>query len=400
MMDWLFNQFQTNQFLTGASVAGIIAGTVALLRTRLIATWQWCVAYFTVSITIHSEDPSFAVWMDWVKNQRFDKFRRRYRLRSGLQLTPDYGRYCLWFGYRPVWISSTRDEKANPGPYGSAVPKEFLHISTLSATRTSAWLTNTIEDLRVKLEERSKAVVDVFKAQVGSVDWVTSIPKKPTPSVILPAGQLEALDADIELFLASEDVYARRGIPWRRGYLFHGVPGSGKTSVIRHIARKYAGAVYICDTRLARARCELPLFVFEDIDCQMSVRRDKVQIVQDTSIPTTPEEADRVGGFKESLLGDLLNDLDGLSSPTGAIIIMTTNHREKLDPALLRPGRIDYELEFTHATPDQVQTVAERFFPTIGPVAVPEAMSMATVQGILQRCRSAKDAELALCGPQ
>lgn len=57
-----------------------------------------------------------------------------------------------------------------------------------------------------------------------------------------------------------------------------------------------------------------------------------------------------------------LNTIDGVRSQEGRMVIMTTNHKEKLDPALLRPGRIDLSIKLNYATKFQVQKLFERFF--------------------------------------
>ena len=61
-------------------------------------------------------------------------------------------------------------------------------------------------------------------------------------------------------------------------------------------------------------------------------------------------------------LSGLLNALDGPSATTGRLLFMTTNHRNKLDPALIRSGRIDYEIEFRPVTSVQVERLFQRFY--------------------------------------
>lgn len=58
-----------------------------------------------------------------------------------------------------------------------------------------------------------------------------------------------------------------------------------------------------------------------------------------------------------------MNALDGLASPAGAIIVLTSNHPERLDPALLRHGRVDLKCEFPHATEKQVADLFRSFYP-------------------------------------
>ncbi|HEV7674420.1 MAG TPA: AAA family ATPase [Candidatus Angelobacter sp.] len=68
-------------------------------------------------------------------------------------------------------------------------------------------------------------------------------------------------------------------------------------------------------------------------------------------------------GHKGLTLTGLLNSLDGFMAKDGSIVFMTTNHPELLDPALVRPGRVDFELEFKEATAEQKARLFKRFFP-------------------------------------
>lgn len=102
------------------------------------------------------------------------------------------------------------------------------------------------------------------------------------------------------------------------------------------------------DNRINELLAKVPdrnLLLLEDIDCAF-VKRKRAN--------------GRDGGLTFS---GLLNALDGVASPEGRIIVMTTNHMERLDPALIRPGRADVKLFFGRATADQARRLFERFFP-------------------------------------
>ena len=135
-----------------------------------------------------------------------------------------------------------------------------------------------------------------------------------------------------------------KGVPYRRGYLLHGPPGTGKTSFTQAIAG--ALKLNICylnlsngnmdDDGLNRALNNAPsqsIILLEDID-GIFVARESVNQGRD-------------GGVSFS---GLLNALDGVRSQEGRILFMTTNHKEKLDPALLRPGRCDFQVKLDNAS--------------------------------------------------
>ena len=188
-------------------------------------------------------------------------------------------------------------------------------------------------------------------------EWKKNVmPPRPIESVILPDGKKELLLEDLQRFLDSEGVYAHWGQPWHRGYLIYGVPGTGKSSMIKAIASYFERDVYFLnvgsiknDNALQEAIGEVDsksILVLEDVDC-VSASRDRSDY--------EPED----GGVT---LQGLLNVLDGLMTPHGLVTIMTTNHKDRLDPALIRPGRADVHIELGYLTDEQFARMCERFF--------------------------------------
>lgn len=148
-----------------------------------------------------------------------------------------------------------------------------------------------------------------------------------------------------------------KGIPYRRGYLLHGAPGSGKTSFIQALA----GAVgyNICLLNLAERGLtddklnhllglvpDRSFILLEDVDSAFNRR---VQTSED--------------GFKGAVtFSGLLNALDGVASTEERIIFMTTNHYERLDPALIRPGRVDLAEMLDDAVGEQAERLFIKFY--------------------------------------
>ena len=204
-------------------------------------------------------------------------------------------------------------------------------------------------------------------------EWVDAgrRPARPVASVVLKGDAARAIVDDARAFLRLERWYAERGIPYRRGYLLHGAPGSGKTSLVRAVAGELRLPVYqlplsgagVDDEafhRLLRGTARRSVVLLEDVDAGVSP--DGCEWTVDGSINTdgrhSPKEFVRKnpnarGGVT---LRGLLGALDGVGAAEGRLLFMTCRDASALEPALIRPGRIDTRLAFE--APDKAQAKA------------------------------------------
>ncbi|KAJ7137290.1 P-loop containing nucleoside triphosphate hydrolase protein [Mycena filopes] len=244
--------------------------------------------------------------------------------------------------------------------------------------------------LQAKREYEAEAVhrIQIFFADPhGSWRWADARHKRPMGSIVLDPGVKEMLLGDARDFLASEKWYADRGIPFRRGYLLHGVPGSGKSSLIHAIAGELMLDIYvvslssawISDSVLMGLMGRVPkgaILLLEDLDAAFtrSVSRSEENngpAVEGPELPAkrrSREKRDRdrdgMSDLNTLSLSGLLNALDGVAAAEGRILFATTNHLEKLDPALSRPGRMDVWVEFKNASKWQAEALFRNFFPS------------------------------------
>jgi chaperone BCS1 len=216
----------------------------------------------------------------------------------------------------------------------------------------------------------------------------------------LGSGEKEHMLEDMMQFQRSKHRYERLGVPYHRGYLLYGPPGTGKTSLVSALAAHLGLSIYIIhladfsDRSLMGAINNVPansILLFEDIDCmkggQSRLESDSGSAQSSGAMLSTKEVAPNQNGVT---LSGLLNVLDGFAAPTGVLFVMTTNHVEKLDPALLRPGRIDYRLHLGKASARQKVELYLRFFPESSEAEAWEfvearrfAETMAEFQGLL-----------------
>ncbi|KAH7310424.1 mitochondrial chaperone BCS1 [Stachybotrys elegans] len=269
-------------------------------------------------------------------------------------LQPGYGRHIVKFGNSYIAVTREKHSTAN---MNTGEPHEIVQLTTLWAHR------HIFEDL-LKEAHRLAAEANEGKTIVYSARGMEWSPlgnarrKRPLGSVILDEGVGEAIVADVQDFLATQQWYVDRGIPYRRGYLLFGPPGSGKTSFIQALAGELDFSVAMInlsergmtDDKLAFLLTKLPqrsILLLEDVDAAFVNRRQR--------------DADGYSGATVTFSG-LLNALDGLSAGEERIAFLTTNHIDRLDPALIRPGRVDMMLRIGEATRYQAAQMWDRFY--------------------------------------
>jgi len=191
-------------------------------------------------------------------------------------------------------------------------------------------------------------------------------------------GHVDELKERLDLFINHPDWYMERGIPHSLGIMLHGVPGAGKTSTIKAIAKDTHRHIFNLSLRPYTSQRQLinlffnetvvvfghdgnkqtlkiPLnrrvYVIEDIDCLTDVVLDRNLVGN-----TAAKDGDAV------TLSFLLNLLDGVLETPGRILIITSNFPEKLDKALVRPGRIDVTIEFRNANREFILDMVNKFY--------------------------------------
>lgn len=196
----------------------------------------------------------------------------------------------------------------------------------------------------------------------GNYRAVSDIPVRPLDTVVLREGQKERIIGELTRFLDQEKRYVEVGLPWHIGLLFHGAPGTGKTSIATAIAHSLGLDTY-----------SIALSAVDDdnalMDLVSDVRPRSVLLLEDVDVAhAAKERSDDQTGVT---MGGLLNALDGIGTPHGIITLMTTNHLETLDPALIRPGRVDILEEIGYVDTTQVAALCEQFLGYV-PEGLPE----------------------------
>ena len=190
-----------------------------------------------------------------------------------------------------------------------------------------------------------------------------------------PAKKREIME-DLKDFAECESFYRKTGRAWKRGYLLYGPPGTGKSSMIAAMANYLGYDIYDLELVEVRSNSELrkllmktsskSIIVIEDIDCSIDLKnrsKKKQSYYEPEMMLTGSGLGGDEGNGNTITLSGLLNFTDGLWSCCGSerIFVFTTNHIEKLDPALLRSGRMDMHVYMSYCTFASVKILLKNY---------------------------------------
>ena len=387
MITEIVDNILTNPVVTGLSTTAVLGGVIYHLKDLPNRVMKLIKGQCTVQVSLANLDPSYA-WLEiWVTSRRFLIEPRSLTLKTNdteedvyqkgpkkWMMTPGDGTHFFMFGHTLAWISKEIKDLEKITFNGPQLEK--LTITLLS--RDSKRLRDVITEAHQYATQASIVPVYMYKG------WWSRICGKETrslESIVLNEGQLERIVNDLDWFKSARDWYAERGIPYRRGYLFSGPPGTGKSSLVFALASYLRRPLCVLnissvdsDNDLFGAITDSPsnaIILLEDIDAikASSHRRSKSKL-QSVNINKDDDEDDNEGVSKAGLL----NALDGILTPENRIFILTSNYPENLDEALIRPGRADLHERIEYLEPKtQVRMMSkfyeEQFEPLDYPVA-------------------------------
>eukprot|EP01117_Protostelium_nocturnum_P009121 TRINITY_DN3267_c0_g2_i1.p2 TRINITY_DN3267_c0_g2~~TRINITY_DN3267_c0_g2_i1.p2 ORF type:complete len:448 (-),score=154.96 TRINITY_DN3267_c0_g2_i1:46-1389(-) len=397
IMGTMFRNSAITSYLKVTIALGIVGGVWGLAEEKIKMMVSRFGYNFIISVAVDSKDESFRWIMEWLSAHpysltatnlgmitQYDEDHGGARTsesnRPRVIVSPFLGNHFLKYKGSYYWITRSRDSNANDLTNGGFY--ECITVTLFGRNRKAInGLLQDAMDLAFKKEE-GKLVLWVNANGSWSRFGAPRIPR-PLSSVILDARLKDLILSDVTEFLSSKAWYRDMGIPFRRGYLLYGYPGTGKSSFIRALAGELK--VHLClvslndknmtDEDLNSLLNNAPprsILLLEDVDAAFTQRDNG-------------ETASRV------TFSGLLNALDGVGSQEGKILFMTTNKINMLDPALIRPGRVDVRCFFGLANRFQIGSLYERFYPGSNHEAVsdfkskiPEnTVSMADLQGYL-----------------
>lgn len=398
--------------------ASIAAGLITVAGRYIIeAVWAQVEALFMCVANVPVNDETYNMVMAWTTTQEFARNSRRFVVntnltsrnwhiwqpsghgrdstpeedsdestqsghanRDKLQYTPSFGTHYFWHRGRLFFFTRKQVLQHSSVPLSE---REEISISTFG--RDPSVLRELLEECRADFVKNDEARTVIYRS---SCDVATKAPvwrrcmsrkSRPFSTIFLAASVKEALVSDAMDYLhpVSRRWYSDHGIPYRRGYLFHGPPGTGKTSFGLAIAGLLKLNVYIVSLKSPMMNDETLEIFFATLPSRCVVLLEDIDIAGLThsrlACDKTGHEnggvtgrqvvhVDVNSGTAGVSLPALLNVMDGAASQEGRMIIMTTNHVEKLDKALIRPGRIDKAVKFDLADASMVSSLFDSLF--------------------------------------
>lgn len=388
----------------------VLLGAVILVLSTI---WEWVSGHqdlfsekiwqlFCYTLEVRSsQQPEYAMIVHWMSLQpEFTQKGKNLALRpvtmsmvtpgpeensekeGEVKLIPGYGRHLLRISDGSwLWVHRYEDTNKAKRDVGTSRFGGDLHVlgehDVLRLTFPFAKRTTVeafLSAVRQCWESSTRQYVPIYTTNYAS-SWrlLAHRSLRPLYTLYFPSS-IKDIVGEVRTFLSMQKVYRTLGIPWRRGYLLEGAPGTGKTSFVMALAGELGLPVHLLplhtteldDESLIRLVSALPprcILLVEDIEsCFSGV---------DTALHASPGPVNAVesseprmaGPASKISMGAFLNAIDGVSSSEGRVLLITTNDMSRIPHphALLRPGRVDKTIHFAALGEKEMQEMKQHF---------------------------------------
>jgi len=349
----IINSLKNNEIFSGVTFGTMITtgliGIIYSLKQAPKYIIDWIIRNLTISLEINNNQNNYSDFKLWF--QKFNnKNIRTYILdsvnnrmsNSKVVLIPGSGTHWVIYNWRILHIKKHIEKNNTGGVF------ETVIITTFGITQKY-------------IKKLSDEIINTFdktsKIQINNVSegyyWNESNKYKRYLNTFVLNNKHEIIN-DIRLFLSKKEWYHSKGILYKKGLLLYGEPGTGKSTFASILATELNLEIYYINLSdketvsnlldLTSKIRENSIILFEDIDCLgMAHSRDE-----------DIKNKDHLSLF--------LNILDGVNSLDSVIYLLTTNYIDKIDKALIRPGRIDTYIKFEKFKKPQIQELYNIFY--------------------------------------
>ena len=405
----LISTASKNQFLVGGVGAGLVGYVLVQARSLPHKMVSFVQDQFSVHLTIRGEDTISQHFNDWfAQHPSTQKIRRLATTGEWVhenygggkpwesdsvsryipKLIPGPGSCWMWHKGIPLYVTVTESEKGSTENSNTTAAARVITTTITAPGRSRKIFDDILREVQAGQEEDKS--LKMYAWRNGNYTRIPNKLPRPLSTMFIDPKIVADILSDASRFFANGLWYTGMGIPHRRGYLLDGPPGTGKSSLILSLASELNKPLYIInaqtlsDDSLAEAfqRAQSGIVVLEDIDT-VTITKARVESPEDDGKP--------VAGAAYLSLSGLLNAIDGLYASEGRLLFMTSNKPQSLDPALVRPGRIDRQFHIGYLSESLAKAMTEKFLPptsdfferTVRPIMETTPLSGATLQNML-----------------
>jgi len=361
ILEYVKTQLSTNQFFSAAAFASVLTAVLMSLKGVPKSIWERIIRITTYKATVYQTEGLYYHLTQWfnenhkvkVRNVEFssgpprgEEFPAVDSDSTDLIETPVDDYFYKWIDWRLVRISYGKEKLENASSLKSAYLKNY----TFRGIFASKAIRNLMEKINDEYSKKAKSQ-HVYQSEHHYFQRISKVGGKKISEVILKDETKSKIIKDIEEWRSSKSEYIRKGIPYKRGHCYYGPPGTGKTTIVKALAKEYGFNIY--NLNLKKTEDDDLLYLLRDIE------PGSILLFED--IDSTFDKRKRIG-TKGVTFSGFLNALDGIVELNGVLVIITTNHVEKMDPALLRAGRMDLKIEIGYSSEKEISDYLSRFY--------------------------------------
>lgn len=384
-MDFLIQLF--NQFNTYSKANPILAGVISLwgagvatwlLRGVPLKVWGFLKHQGTTTLTmtnsmVGTNFETYNSFMTWLLKSKWMKYSRSISI-GGVQ-SSNYsnedtdsivvgigdGTHFFTYGGWPYWVTRSQSTAGQAGHH------IHYQLTITGLGRNRKRVMDMIEDFKYK---PAAGKLEIYTCEHGRWSRIASILPRSIQSVMTEGGIKDKIIAQIEKYKGDRDWYHTKGLPYKLTYVLHGPAGTGKTSLIKAIATHLGRSICLMsfsemsDGKLNRLLAEMPensLLLIEDFDSSSAVsKRAGVEASDPSEVEGMVKLSEKFSGLT---LSGVLNAFDGIVSLDDRLIFLTTNVLDSIDPAMVRPGRVDHVIEIGYLKDSTIREYIGMMYP-------------------------------------